>query len=231
MNCNFAFKDNYKFEDLVDIVSILRSENGCDWDKEQTHKSIRQGFIEEVYEAAEAIDTENPELLREELGDVLLQVVFHARISEEDNDFDIDDVCDGICKKLIYRHPHVFGDVKVKNSAEILENWDALKKTEKHQKTAADELDAVARSLPSLMRTQKIIKRARKAGIMDKDPEAAIDGINSAVASLKENADRKKALEDLLFYTCAVLQSEGLDGEELLYSRCEEIINAEKQKN
>ena len=131
MNCNFAFKDNYKFEDLVDIVSILRSENGCDWDKEQTHKSIRKGFIEEVYEAVEAIDTENPELLCEELGDVLLQVVFHARISAEDKEFDIDDVCDGICKKLIYRHPHVFGDVKVKNSAEILENWDTLKKNGK----------------------------------------------------------------------------------------------------
>lgn len=231
MNCNFAFKDNYKFEDLVDIVSVLRSENGCDWDKEQTHKSIRKGFIEEVYEAVEAIDTENPELLCEELGDVLLQVVFHARISAEDKEFDIDDVCDGICKKLIYRHPHVFGDVKVKNSAEILENWDALKKTEKHQTTAADELDAVARSLPSLMRTQKVIKRARKAGIMDKNPEAAIDGIKSAAASLENSGDRKKALEDLLFYTCAVLQSEGLDGEELLYSRCEEIINAEKQKN
>ncbi len=230
MNCNFAFKDNYKFEDLVDIVSVLRSENGCDWDKEQTHKSIRRGFIEEVYEAVEAIDTENSELLCEELGDVLLQVVFHACISTEEGDFGIDDVCDGICKKLIYRHPHVFGDVKVKNSAEILENWDALKKTEKHQVSAADELEAVARSLPALMRTQKIIKRARKAGVMEKDENVAFDGITAAANSLRETSDKKKALTDLLFCTCAALQNEGLDGEELLYSRCEEIIREQKEK-
>ena len=115
MNCDFTFKDNYDFEDLVAIVKLLRSENGCAWDREQTHKSMRKDFIEEVYEVIEAIDTEDKTLLTEELGDVLLQVVFHSRIAEENGDFDINDVADGICKKLIHRHPHVFGDVKVKD--------------------------------------------------------------------------------------------------------------------
>ena len=159
MNCDFTFKDNYDFEDLVAIVKLLRSENGCAWDREQTHKSMRKDFIEEVYEVIEAIDTEDKTLLTEELGDVLLQVVFHSRIAEENGDFDINDVADGICKKLIHRHPHVFGDVEVKDSAEILENWGEIKKKEKRQTTPAKELDDVARSLPSLMRTQKLIKR------------------------------------------------------------------------
>lgn len=229
MNCNFAFKDNYKFNDLVEIVGILRGENGCEWDKEQTHTSIRKSFIEEVYEAVEAIDTENSELLCEELGDVLLQVVFHAQMSTEDGVFDIDNVCDGICKKLIYRHPHVFGDVKVKNSAEILDNWDALKKTEKKQTTAAKELDDVARSLPSLMRTQKIIKRAKKAGVLN--TENSLSKLEESVSSLKNGGDRKTVLTDILFSACEILQGEGLDGEELLYERCELLIDGVKSEN
>lgn len=226
MNCNFAFKDNYKFDDLVEIVRILRGENGCAWDREQTHTSIRKGFIEEVYEAVEAIDTENPELLCEELGDVLLQVAFHSQISAEEGDFGIDEVCDGICKKLIYRHPHVFGDVKVANSAEVLDNWDALKRTEKKQTTAAKEMDDVARSLPSLMRTQKIIKRGLKSGAIRGENFA--DALENSVNALSNAEDRKAALSDILFYTCAILQTEGLDGEELLYARCEDVINGAK---
>lgn len=232
MNSNFTFKNSYKFEDLVEIVKVLRSENGCDWDKEQTHKSIRNDFIEEVYEAVEAIDTENKELLLEELGDVLLQVVFHSRISEEEKDFDIDDVADGICKKLINRHPHVFGDVKVKNSEEVLRNWSEIKKLEKHQTTPAKEIDDVARSLPSLMRTQKIIKRGQKAGIFSADIELAVSKLSAAVSSIKKNpasAD-KNALSDLLFYSAVILQDNGVDGEKLLYDRCEDIIAEEKAK-
>lgn len=233
MNCDFAFKDKYDFDDLVGIVKLLRGENGCNWDREQTHKSIRNDFIEEVYEAVEAIDTDNKELLTEELGDVLLQVVFHARVSEEEGDFNIGDVTDGICKKLIHRHPHVFGDVKVKNSAEVLFNWGEIKKKEKHQTTPAKELDDVARSLPSLMRTQKIIKRGRKAGVISADMDTAAEGLSKAVFALGENRENpdKKVLTDLLYYACMALQSAGEDGEQLLYDRCEEIIAAEKSKN
>ena len=126
-----AHKERYDFEDLVAIVEILRSDKGCPWDREQDHKSIRKDFIEETYEVIEAIDTENPELLREELGDVMLQVVFHARIEEENGGFSVSDVCNDICAKLIHRHPHVFGEVKVADSGEVLDVWNDIKNEEK----------------------------------------------------------------------------------------------------
>ena len=160
----YTQKDSYRFEDLVEIMAILRGEGGCPWDREQDHKSIRQNLLEEAYETAEAIDLDNPAMLCEELGDVLLQVVFHARMEAEKGGFTIDDVADGVCKKLILRHPHIFGDVKVANSAEVLANWDEIKKKEKAQKTATDTLTAVARSLPALMRAEKVQKKAKKAG-------------------------------------------------------------------
>ncbi len=233
MNCDFTFKDNYDFEDLVAIVKLLRSENGCAWDREQTHKSMRKDFIEEVYEAIEAIDTEDKTLLTEELGDVLLQVVFHSRIAEENGDFDINDVADGICKKLIHRHPHVFGDVKVKDSAEILENWGEIKKKEKRQTTPAKELDDVARSLPSLMRTQKIIKRGQKANVISKDNSFALAGLVKAVSEIEKKFESPdmESLSDLLYYAAMILQNNNIDGERLLYDRCEDIISHEKEKN
>ena len=139
---DFEKKSSYGVEDLREIVRILRAPGGCPWDREQDHHSIRRNLLEEAYEAAEAIDEGNPEHLQEELGDVLLQVVFHARMEEEQGGFDLDDVADGICKKLIYRHPHVFGDVTVSGSGEVLQNWEELKKREKHQTTAADSVDS-----------------------------------------------------------------------------------------
>ena len=131
---SFEKKDKYTIEDLLEIMKILRAPGGCPWDREQDHHSIRASFIEETYEAVEAIDTDNTELLKEELGDVLLQVVFHSRIEEEAGRFNFDDVADGICKKMIVRHPHVFGDVTVENSADVLKNWDEIKKKTKSQK-------------------------------------------------------------------------------------------------
>ena len=125
---NFDFKDKYSIDDLRKIIEILRSENGCPWDKVQTHESIRTDLIEETYEVCEGIDKNSPEMLREELGDLLLQIVFHAQIERENGTFDFDDVCNDICQKLVYRHPHVFGEVKVDGSEEVLKNWDALKR-------------------------------------------------------------------------------------------------------
>jgi tetrapyrrole methylase family protein/MazG family protein len=119
---DFKEKPSYKFEDLITIMKMLRSPNGCPWDKEQTHKSIRNNLIEETYEAIEAIDTEDTELLKEELGDVLLQVVFHSEMEAEKGSFNIDDVCDGVCKKLIVRHPHIFSDVTANTTEEVLNN-------------------------------------------------------------------------------------------------------------
>lgn len=126
----------------------------------QTHQSIRRNFLEEAYEVAEAIDEGDLDHLKEELGDVLLQVVFHSSIEEDAGRFDLDDVADGVCRKLIYRHPHVFGDVSVQSTDEILSNWEELKKKEKGQATQADAVDAVARTLPALWRAEKVQKKA-----------------------------------------------------------------------
>ena len=138
---NWTVKKSYDCRDLAEIVRILRHPGGCPWDQEQTHQSIRRNFLEEAYEAAEAIDQGDTDGLKEELGDVLLQVYFHTSIEEDAGRFTLDDVADGVCKKLIYRHPHVFGDVSVGSTGEVLSNWEELKKKEKHQSTQADVLE------------------------------------------------------------------------------------------
>ncbi|MBQ1981659.1 MAG: MazG family protein, partial [Clostridia bacterium] len=157
-NVRYLLEKNapYTFDDLVTVVELLRSEGGCPWDMEQTHKSIRNDFIEETYEVIEAIDTEDPVLLREELGDVLLQVVFHARIEQENDVFGMAEVSNDICAKLIHRHPHVFGTVEVENSAEVLKNWEAIKGEEKQRVTVTDKLRAIPPMYPALMRAQKV---------------------------------------------------------------------------
>lgn len=159
--------EKYNFNDLVQIMVKLRKE--CPWDKEQTHKSIRRNFLEETYEALEAIDDENYTLLQEELGDVLLQVVFHSQIASESEKFDINGVCDGICKKLIYRHPHIFSDVKVCGTDEVLSNWDELKKIEKNQKSSKEVLESVSKSLPALIRMEKVYTKALKENVETSD--------------------------------------------------------------
>ena len=160
----FQFKNEYKFEDLLNIMEILRGKNGCPWDREQTHSSIRNSLVEETYEAVEAIDLNNREMLCEELGDVLLQVVFHAQIAKENGEFDINAVADGICKKLVVRHPHVFGDTSVNNSDDVIKNWDAIKYQTKKYDSLREQLDGVSKALPSLIRAQKLQKRADNAG-------------------------------------------------------------------
>ena len=154
-------KKEYGFDDLVTVMEVLRSEEGCPWDREQTHETIRNDFIEETYEVIEAIDTSDPVLLREELGDVMLQVVFHARIEEENGGFNAGDVCNDICKKLIHRHPHVFGDVKVGSSGEVLDVWNEIKNEEKQRVTMTDKLRAIPPMLPALMRAEKVGKKAK----------------------------------------------------------------------
>lgn len=151
----------YSFCDLTDIMELLRMPGGCPWDAEQTHESIRESLIEETYEVIEAIDNGNRELLCEELGDVLLQIVFHSQIEKEAGTFDVNDVIDGICKKLIHRHPHVFGDVRVNGSEQVLVNWDKIKSDEKKRETVTSKLRSVPRQLPALMRAEKIGKKAK----------------------------------------------------------------------
>ena len=140
-------KEHYTIDDLAEIVTLLRSKDGCPWDKVQTHESIRPDLIEETYEVIEAIDQNDPEMLREELGDLLLQVVFHSRIETEQGHFTLDDVCTDICNKLIIRHPHVFSTVQADTTEEVLKNWDTIKEETKHQTTRTQTLEAVAKTI------------------------------------------------------------------------------------
>ncbi len=230
-NMRFEFKDAYKIEDLRRIMELLRSENGCPWDREQNHKSIRANLLEEAYEAVDAIDRANDTDLCEELGDVLLQVVFHARMAEEEGSFTLDDVADGICKKLILRHPHVFGEVKVSDSAEVLDNWDRIKRVEKKQETALSTLDSVPKAFPALMRAQKVGKRAAKAGFdwdavdgaFDKITEET-DELRAAISSGKRE-DMAEELGDLLFSIVNVARFLKLDAEDALQSATNKFID------
>ena len=160
-------KTEYVFEDLCTVMEVLRSEEGCPWDREQTHETIRNDFIEETYEVIEAIDTSDPVLLREELGDVMLQIVFHARMEEEKGGFNVGDVCNDICKKLIHRHPHVFGEVKVADSNEVLDVWNEIKNEEKQRITMTSKLRAIPPMLPALMRAEKVGKKAKCFDFVD----------------------------------------------------------------
>ena len=218
----YEFKDRYGIEDLREIVRLLRSPGGCPWDKEQNHQSIRNDFLEEAYEAVEAIDLLDMTLMREELGDVLLQVVFHTVLAEEENAFRFEDVCDEICKKLIVRHPHVFGDVKVNDTADVLKNWDAIKKETKGQERYTDTLESVAKSLPALARAQKVGKRAARAG-MDfrcaEDAFSCVAGERQELAEAIASGDKARMedeLGDLLFSCVNTARHLGIDAEEAL---------------
>lgn len=221
-------KPSYNCRDLMEIVRILRHPGGCSWDREQTHQSIRRNFLEEAYEVAEAIDEGSTEHLKEELGDVLLQVMFHTSIEEDAGRFGLDDVADGVCKKLIYRHPHVFGDVTVSSTGEILANWEELKKKEKHQQTQADAVDAVARTLPALWRAEKIKKKTAKAGFDWSDVFGALDKLSEELdelkaAAAKEEGDPVEELGDLLLAAVSVARFLDADPEDALHRACDKF--------
>lgn len=181
----FELKEKYNIDDLLEIMALLRSENGCPWDKVQTHESIRTDLIEETYEVCEGIDNNSPEMLREELGDLLLQIVFHAQIEREAGSFTFEDVCNDICQKLVYRHPHVFGEVKVNGSDDVLKNWDALKKESKQQETYTETLTSVPKNFPSLLRAEKVCKRAHRANMPINDVHCTVNKINELIKQLK----------------------------------------------
>ena len=226
---DFQQKDKYEFEDLLRIMEILRAPDGCMWDREQDHQSIRRNFIEETYEVCEAIDEQDAEHLKEELGDVLLQVVFHTQMEKEKGVFDIGDVADGVCKKLIFRHPHIFGSVEVGSSDEILRNWDALKRVEKHQETDTSALDSVARSLPGLIRAEKLQKKAAKVGFDWENVQGALDKVAEETAELQQamdgSGDVEEELGDLLFAMVNVARHLKVDPERALEKTCDKFIS------
>ncbi len=221
-------KEKYLFDDLVEIMALLRGEGGCPWDREQTHTSIRNNLIEETYEVIEAIDTENPELLREELGDVLLQVVFHADMAKDEGTFVIDDVTDEICKKLIHRHPHVFGDLVAETSGKVLEAWEAIKSEEKSRKTVTDKLTSIPKQFPALMRATKV---GKKASCFDfPDVESVMDKIAEEMVEVSEAIDSgnkdhmTEEIGDLLLGITSLCRKLDIDAEKALSDATDKFI-------
>ncbi len=196
----------YTLDDLVQVIRILRGENGCPWDRVQTHESIRQDMLEEAYEAADAIDKGNMENLCEELGDVLMQVVFHAEIEGEKGGFTIEDVIRGICEKMVYRHPHVFGngEVQADTAEQVLVNWEELKKKEKHTETQTEVMKSVPDALPALIRARKVQKKAADVGFDFPDALGAIQKVYEEIQELEEavkleNGTEEEEFGDILF--------------------------------
>ena len=228
---NFQFKEQYNIDDLIDIVEILRSPDGCPWDKEQDHKSIRRDFLEETYEVIEAINKDDKDLLLEELGDVLLQVVFHTQIEREKGTFEFNNVADEICKKMIERHPHVFGSVKAETSEQVLENWDAIKKQTKQQQSQTESMLSVPREFPALMRADKVQKKAAKVGFDWDDVEGAFLKVSEELAELKEAVtmgvtdNAREELGDLIFSVVNVSRFIKIDSEEALTCATDKFID------
>lgn len=206
-------KNHYDADDLVEIIKILRNpESGCPWDRVQTHTSIRMNFLEEAYEAVDALDCDDPELMCEELGDVLMQVVFHTCIETERGRFEWQDVCDGVCRKLIFRHPNIFGS---QPETEGINDWDALKNKEKGRTTLAQDLDSVPKAMPALMRAAKLQKRAqRRLGESPADGQAVQQAAQAAAQATPELAEQ--AIGRLLFETVRLARAAGIDPEQAL---------------
>ncbi len=221
-------KERYDFADLAAIVRILRSEEGCPWDREQDHHSVRTGLIEETYEVVEAVDNDDPALLREELGDLLFQILFHARIEEESGHFDIGDVVNDIAKKMIHRHPHVFGSVTVADSAEVLQNWDSIKTEEKQRNTLEQKLRAIPPMMPALMRACKV---GEKAGAINDSPELAADKLIVRLQALKAGVtsadfDTQNEIGELLMGICDLSRALDVDAEFALSQQTNRFIDS-----
>jgi len=225
---NFEEKEMYSYADLLEMIRVLRSPDGCPWDRVQTHESLRRGMLEEAYEAVEAIDLKDPALLCEELGDVLMQVVFHASLAQDAGQFTMDDVVDGVVKKLLYRHPHVFGELQAHTPEQVLVSWDQLKRREKGQRSTADAMDSVARSLPGLWRAEKILSKAAKAGFDWPDAAGALDKLSEETGELREAVEQQsnvsEELGDVLLAAVKVGLRAGVDPEEALSDACEKFI-------
>ena len=204
---------NY-LDELVKTIAILRSPNGCEWDRAQTHKTIRQNMLEEAYEAVEAIDENNIEHLKEELGDVLLQVVLQSQIADDNNEFNIQDVAKMLNDKLIHRHPHVFGEIKTKDTKEILANWEKLKKEEKKERKRT--LDGIPSTLPALLKCMKISKKAVRAGFEWKNIRQVTECFESEIEEFKNAKtfeEKEEEFGDILFSLVNVARWHDIDPE------------------
>ena len=216
----FQRKDFYSYEDFLEIMRLLRAPGGCPWDREQTHSSIRRNFLEETYEVLDAIDHDDASGMCEELGDVLMQVAFHAQIEAERGRFTMANVVDGVARKLVYRHPHVFGDVQADTSQQVLANWDVLKRREKGQRSTADAVEAVPHTLPALWRAEKVQKKAAKAGFDWPGVQDAVDKLSEEVDELRSalsgQGNPVEELGDLFFAAVCVSRFLNADPDDVL---------------
>lgn len=205
--------DPGKFKKLVDIIARLRAPGGCPWDREQTHASLREFLLEECYEALEALDEGETGKLRDELGDILLQIVLHAQIAAEAGEFDIGDVIENITRKMIYRHPHVFGTVEVSGAEEVTQNWEALKRKERGEDISM--LGSVPRQMPALSYSCEIQRRVAQAGFDWEDLSGVDEKIAEEVEEFRQSDDSQKAVEfgDLLFTLVNYARRLGIDSE------------------
>ena len=219
---NLCDKESYDCNDLIKIVGILRSPEGCPWDRAQDHHTIRNNFLEEAYEAVEAIDLESSALLREELGDVLLQIALHSQMEAEQGHFDFNDVCTGICRKMIGRHPHIFGSEYAANAAEAAQNWEQQKRKEKGLYSLEDRLRQVSGALPALMRAQKLISRAAASGCFE-DPNDGMLRYCLEDALLADETDAQ-SWSRLLFLVCERMERLGISAEEALSREADRMI-------
>ena len=222
-------KTKYNFDDLCLIMEILRGEGGCPWDAEQTHESIRKNFIEETYEVIEAIDNNDSDLLREELGDVLLQVVFHTQMENESGNFNIDDVANDVCAKLVHRHPHIFGDVRATTADEVLSNWEAIKNVEKSRETMYDKLNSIPPMTPALMRASKVSKKSgeykeKSNNDIIVELQNILDGI-----SLHDSNISSEQMGEVLFLLSALASKSDIDAEESLFKKTNSFIEKYKE--
>ncbi|MBE6703078.1 MAG: nucleoside triphosphate pyrophosphohydrolase [Ruminococcaceae bacterium] len=222
-------KKEYNANDLVTIVELLRLPGGCPWDREQTHKSIRNDLIEETYEVIEAIDNEDPLLLREELGDLLLQVAMHARMEEETGAFTFDDVANDVCQKMIHRHPHVFGELHLETAGQVLANWEVIKSAEKSRQTVTDKLRAIPRQYPALLRAAKVGKKAKMmdfpdaVAVADKVSEELLE-VREALAAANGTA-LSEEIGDLLLSVASLARKAGVDPELALTRATDKFID------
>jgi tetrapyrrole methylase family protein/MazG family protein len=213
------------FDELVRIMAVLRAPDGCPWDREQTHMTLRRHLVEEAYEAVAAIESGDDAEVRDELGDVLLQVVFHAQIAEEEGRFDIDDVAEAIVTKLRRRHPHIFGDAIAETPDEVMAHWDAIKRTEKPE---SGLLEGIAPTLPALTYAEKISRRAASAGFEWETVDDVWEKVNEEIGELKAtspgSAQAEDELGDVLFSMVNVGRKMGIDPEQALRSTCAKFI-------
>jgi tetrapyrrole methylase family protein/MazG family protein len=210
-------EDLKKFDTLVEIIARLRAPDGCPWDKEQTHQSLRASLISECYEVLEALDKGDAAKLCEELGDLLLQIVLHAQIAKDDGEFEINDVIESIATKIIRRHPHIFGTAKVKNAEEVMHNWEALKKAERDE--GESMLAGVPKDMPALAYAYEISRRAVRVGFEWENIEGVIDKMAEEIKEIKDAAsleEKEREYGDLLFTLVNVARWEGVDAESAL---------------